>query len=108
MERLASRVKESLKFNDVPIFGSYIHFQLVKKKQGFNFHKQNTKYNGPQHFPLRSSSISMLSYSTVHNKLENINHKEVPTVITWCASTQVHIIPSLVSDIGKISCIVLA
>ena len=68
MERLASRVKESLKFNDVPIFGSYIHFQLVKKKQGFNFHKQNTKYNGPQHFPLRSSSILMLSYSTVNNK----------------------------------------
>jgi hypothetical protein len=31
MEQLASRVKESLKFN-VLIFGSYIHFQLVKKK----------------------------------------------------------------------------
>ena len=71
MERLASRVKESLKFN-VPIFGSYIHFQLVKKKQGFNFHKQNTKYNVPQPFPLRSS-ISMLSYNTVHNmKTETI------------------------------------
>ena len=66
-QRLESRVKEPLKFN-VPIFGSYTLPACEKKKQSFNFHKQTTKYNGPQPFPLRSSSILMISYSTVHNK----------------------------------------
>ena len=71
---------------------------IEKKKQGFNLHKQNTKYIGSQHlcFKICQHVGALIQYgSTVHNKKKHIKKsiKKVPIVTTWCASPYVHITP---------------